>query len=39
MLAKGPWLVTLHKAPNGAWQVTSRDDLKKFYLTRGWPRR
>jgi hypothetical protein len=31
MLAKGPWLVTLHKAPNGAWQVTSRDDLKKFY--------
>jgi hypothetical protein len=31
MLAKGPWLVTLHKAPNGAWQVTARDDLKKFY--------
>jgi hypothetical protein len=30
-LAKGPWLVTLHKAPNGAWQVTKRDDLKKFY--------
>jgi hypothetical protein len=31
MLAKGPWLVTLHKAPNGAWQVTARDDLKKYY--------
>jgi len=31
MLAKGPWLVTLHKAPSGAWQVTSRDDLKKYY--------
>ena len=31
MLAKGPWLLTLHKAANGAWQVTSRDDLKKFY--------
>ncbi len=31
MLAKGPWLVTLHKAANGAWQVTARDDLKKFY--------
>jgi len=31
MLAKGPWLVTLHKAPTGAWQVTARDDLKKFY--------
>jgi hypothetical protein len=31
LLAKGPWLVTLHKAPNGAWQVTSRDDLKKYY--------
>ncbi len=30
-LAKGPWLVTLHKAPTGAWQVTARDDLKKFY--------
>jgi hypothetical protein len=31
MLTKGPWLVTLHKAPTGAWQVTARDDLKKFY--------
>lgn len=31
MLAKGPWLLTLHKGPNGAWQVTKRDDLKKFY--------
>ena len=31
MQAKGPWLVTLHKAANGAWQVTARDDLKKFY--------
>src|SRR6185437_1616248 len=30
-LAKGPWLVTLHKAPNGAWQVTKREDLKKFH--------
>jgi hypothetical protein len=30
-LAKGPWLVTLHKGPNGAWQVTKREDLKKFY--------
>jgi hypothetical protein len=30
-LAKGPWLVTLHKAPTGAWQVVKRDDLKKFY--------
>jgi hypothetical protein len=30
-LAKGPWLVTLHKGPNGAWTVTKRDDLKKFY--------
>lgn len=30
-LAKGPWLVTLHKGPNGAWQVTKRDDLKKFH--------
>lgn len=28
---KGPWLLTLKKGPNGAWQVTSRDDLKKFY--------
>jgi hypothetical protein len=27
-LARGPWLVTLHKGPNGAWQVTSTDDLK-----------
>jgi hypothetical protein len=30
-LAKGPWLVTLHKGPNGAWQVTKREDLKKFH--------
>ncbi|HEX3407934.1 MAG TPA: hypothetical protein VHS81_11905 [Caulobacteraceae bacterium] len=30
-LAKGPWLLTLHKGPNGAWQVTKRDDLKKFH--------
>ena len=30
-LAKGPWLLTLHKAANGAWQVTARDDLKKYY--------
>jgi len=27
-LARGPWLVTLHRGPNGAWQVTSTDDLK-----------
>jgi hypothetical protein len=27
-LARGPWLATLHKGPNGAWQVTSTDDLK-----------
>jgi hypothetical protein len=27
-LARGPWLVTLHKGPNGAWQVTATDDLK-----------
>jgi hypothetical protein len=30
-LAKGPWLVTLHKGPNGAWQVAKREDLKKFH--------
>lgn len=30
-VAKGPWLLTLHKGANGAWQVTSRDDLKKYY--------
>jgi hypothetical protein len=28
-LTRGPWLVTLHKAPGGAWQVTSTDDLKR----------
>lgn len=27
-LTRGPWLVTLHKGANGAWQVTSTDDLK-----------
>jgi cbb3-type cytochrome oxidase subunit 3 len=31
MVNKGPWLVTLKKGPNGAWQATSRDDLKKYY--------
>jgi hypothetical protein len=30
MLARGPWLVTLHKGANGAWQVTSTDDLKRY---------
>jgi hypothetical protein len=29
LLARGPWVVTLHKGPNGAWQVTSTDDLKR----------
>jgi hypothetical protein len=29
LLARGPWLVTLHKIPTGAWQVTSTDDLKR----------
>jgi hypothetical protein len=29
LLARGPWLVTLHKGPNGAWQVTSTDALKR----------
>ncbi|HXQ15822.1 MAG TPA: hypothetical protein VN814_14490 [Caulobacteraceae bacterium] len=28
-LTRGPWLVTLHKGANGAWQVTSTDDLKR----------
>jgi hypothetical protein len=28
MLARGPWVVTLHRGANGAWQVTSTDDLK-----------
>jgi len=28
-LSRGPWLVTLRKAANGAWQVTSTDDLKR----------
>ena len=28
-LTRGPWLVTLHKGGNGAWQVTSTDDLKR----------
>lgn len=28
---QGPWLLTLRKGPNGAWQVTARDDLKKYY--------
>lgn len=30
-LARGPWLVTLHKGANGAWQVTSTDDLKHAF--------
>jgi hypothetical protein len=30
-LNHGPWLVTLHKGPNGAWQVTSTDDLKHAF--------
>ena len=28
-VTRGPWLVTLHKGANGAWQVTSTDDLKR----------
>ena len=28
-LTRGPWVVTLHKAPTGAWQVTATDDLKR----------
>jgi len=28
-LTRGPWLVTLHRNPNGAWLVTSTDDLKR----------
>jgi hypothetical protein len=28
-LARGPWLATLHRGPNGAWQVVSTDDLKR----------
>jgi hypothetical protein len=30
-LARGPWLVTLHRGPNGAWQVVSTEDLKRAY--------
>jgi len=30
-LANGPWLVTLHKAANGAWQVTATDQLKRAF--------
>lgn len=26
-LKRGPWLVTLHPGPGGAWRVTARDDL------------
>ncbi len=28
-LTRGPWLVTLHHGPNGAWQVTATDQLKR----------
>ncbi len=28
-LTRGPWLVTLHRNPNGAWQATATDDLKR----------
>jgi hypothetical protein len=28
-LAGGPWLATLHRGPNGAWQMTSTDALKR----------
>ena len=31
-LARGPWLVTLHRGANGAWQVISTDDLKRAKL-------
>ncbi|HZZ89471.1 MAG TPA: hypothetical protein VFE13_14165 [Caulobacteraceae bacterium] len=30
-LTRGPWLVTLHRAANGAWQVASTEDLKRAY--------
>lgn len=30
-LTRGPWVVTLHKGPTGAWQVTSTDDLKRAF--------
>jgi hypothetical protein len=30
-LARGPWLATLHRAPSGAWQVTSTDDLRHAF--------
>ena len=28
-VTRGPWLATLHKGANGAWQVTATDDLKR----------
>jgi hypothetical protein len=31
MLTQGPWVVSLRKGPSGAWQVTSRDQLKKYW--------
>jgi len=30
-LARGPWLVTLHRGANGAWQAASTEDLKRAY--------
>ena len=30
-LTRGPWLVTLHRGPNGAWQAASTEDLKRAY--------
>ena len=30
LLARGPWVVTLHRGPSGVWQVTSTDDLKRI---------
>lgn len=29
--ARGPWLVTLHRGPNGAWRVTSTEALKRAF--------
>ena len=28
-VTRGPWLATLHRGLNGAWQVTATDDLKR----------
>jgi hypothetical protein len=28
-LTRGPWVATLHRGPNGAWQVTATDEVKR----------